>query len=85
LYAALFFSGLGPEILESEGTNQMSFDIRRCSREDLDRINAEAKAWRERGNKHPQEPLPEPIRAESPAEMQDSMQEVVQPVQLNLF
>jgi hypothetical protein len=26
----------------------MSFDIRRCTREDIDRIAAEAKAWRER-------------------------------------
>lgn len=54
----------------------MSFDIRRCSREDLDRINAEAKAWRERGNKPDQEPLPEPAGVQPPADI---------PVQLDLF
>ena len=63
----------------------MSVDIRRMSKEDLDRLNAEGRAWRERGNKPAQEPLPEPIDAESLADMQDSMQKVVQPVQLGLF
>jgi hypothetical protein len=28
----------------------MSFDIRRCSKEDLDRLNADAKAWRDRND-----------------------------------
>jgi hypothetical protein len=63
----------------------MATDIRRMSREDLDRLNAEGRAWRERGNKPAQEPLPEPIHAEPLADMQDSKPEVVQPVQLNLF
>jgi hypothetical protein len=51
----------------------MSFDLRRCSKEDLDRLNAEGRAWRERANKPAQEPLPKPIRTESP------------PTQLDLF
>lgn len=28
----------------------MSFDLRRCSKEDLDRLNEQAKIWRERDN-----------------------------------
>jgi hypothetical protein len=36
----------------------MATDIRRMSREDLDRLNAEGKAWRER-NKPAQDQTPE--------------------------
>ena len=36
----------------------MATDIRRMSREDLDRLNAESKAWRER-NKPAQDQTPE--------------------------
>jgi hypothetical protein len=38
----------------------MSTDIRRMSREDLDRLNAEAKAWRERNVQPVAEQAPEP-------------------------
>jgi hypothetical protein len=55
----------------------MSVDIRRMSKEDLDRLNEEGRRWRERANKPAQEPLPEPIRAEPLAD--------IKPVQLNLF
>ena len=73
LYASLLFSSLGCEILEPEGlaTNKMSFDIRRCSRDDLDKLNEDARVWRERGDQSAQEPLPEPIRVEPLANMQD--------------
>jgi hypothetical protein len=39
----------------------MSTDIRRMSKEDLDRLNEEGRRWRERGTKPAQEPLPEPV------------------------
>jgi hypothetical protein len=65
--------------------SDMATDIRRMSREDLDRLNAEGRAWRERGNEPAQEPLPEPTRAEPVADMQDSMRETAQPAQLDLF
>jgi hypothetical protein len=38
----------------------MSTDIRRMSREDLDRLNAEGKAWKERKAKPAEEQAPEP-------------------------
>ena len=60
-------------------------DIRRMSKEDLDRLNEEGRRWREQTNKPAQESLPEPICAEPLANMQDSMREVVQLVQLGLF
>jgi hypothetical protein len=63
----------------------MALDIRRMNFEELEELNRSGREWRERGNKPAQEPLPEPIRTESLANMQDSMREIAQPVQLNLF
>jgi hypothetical protein len=39
----------------------MAADIRRMSREDLDRLNAEGKAWRERHKPVQDEPEPEAV------------------------
>jgi hypothetical protein len=46
----------------------MAIDIRRCSKEDLDRLNAEARAWRNRKDpSQNQDPLPvEPETHEIP-------------------
>jgi|HubBroStandDraft_6_1064221.scaffolds.fasta_scaffold5442503_1 hypothetical protein len=44
----------------------MATDIRRMSREDLDRLNAESKAWRERNkpaqDQTPEQPAPDAIQ-----------------------
>jgi hypothetical protein len=37
----------------------MAIDIRRCSKEDLDRINAEGRAWRDRNKPEDQKPPPD--------------------------
>jgi hypothetical protein len=41
----------------------MATDIRRCSKEDLDRLNAEARAWRDR-KKPGQDQDPVPVQPE---------------------
>ena len=43
-------------------------DIRQCSKEDLDRLNAEGKAWRERNNPADNPPAAEAIQS-SPEQM----------------
>lgn len=41
----------------------MSFDLRRCSKEDLDRLNEEGRIWRERNNPAKEEPPIEAVPA----------------------
>jgi hypothetical protein len=42
----------------------MAIDIRRCSKEDLDRINAEGRAWRERNKPEDQKSNPDQPRTQ---------------------
>jgi hypothetical protein len=63
----------------------MAVDIRRMNFEELEELNRSGREWRERGKKPAQQSLPEPIRGEPPADAQDSVREITQPVQLNLF
>jgi hypothetical protein len=44
--------------------DKMAIDIRRCSKEDLDRLNAEARAWRDR-KKPGQKQNPMPLEPEA--------------------
>jgi hypothetical protein len=52
----------------------MSRDIRRMTREELDTLNAEGRAWREARQPQTATPLQEPSAAESLANMQDCIQ-----------
>jgi hypothetical protein len=49
----------------------MAIDIRRCSKEDLDRLNVDARAWRDR-NQPGQDQEPDPVQSEAiPVEQLD--------------